>query len=144
MSSDTSSTISSGERGRRRSLSSRLKGKLRSLSRNHPTNHSAPLIVPSGGDSETNTLVNFGIGEHNFHEYILEEPEHAQAEEDAEALLEQDNNAWTGGKPAKPKKRREAVAVSCPPAGSPQNATQSDSGTSSGHRSSMVRRLARS
>jgi len=138
---DSSTNDANPGRRPRLSFSSKVKGKLRSLSRSRPEKHE-PLFMPSGGDSETSTLVNFVIDRDNQNSYILEEQEsqteadvhpsssshsfeHAspasvRSQESFNDMLDQDNTSWASRKPKRVKKKavnsgRTAVSSSVNP-----------------------------
>ncbi|KAI0931126.1 hypothetical protein AcW2_000079 [Taiwanofungus camphoratus] len=102
-----------------RTISSRVKSKLRSLSRHRSESWPASEIAPSDVDSETSTLVNFVIDNTNETSFIREEGaqegfevrpspssqstgspstfDPVQSQEFDDAQLEGDNTAWTNG-----------------------------------------------
>ncbi|KZT63942.1 hypothetical protein DAEQUDRAFT_815343 [Daedalea quercina L-15889] len=112
-SSDTVSTTSTlASSHRQSSLSSKLKGRLRTLSQSRSGPHGMPLIQPSGClDSETSTLVNvnFGIDRDNLSSYILDPLSERESQGDSD--LEEDNTAWSSRRSKKQKTRPHPAPI---------------------------------
>ncbi|EPS99406.1 hypothetical protein FOMPIDRAFT_1017114 [Fomitopsis schrenkii] len=70
-----------------------------------------PLIRPSGGiDSETSTLVNYGMSEDTLDSYVLEPLPERDSEDDG--YLEEENTAWS----ARSSKKQKVKSHSALPA----------------------------